>query len=155
VPAQLRNIAAGVLVGMLVGSVFSALLGGLFFGNRQIEIRTRPNQGIWRSMSNAITAGLVFGLALGVVGVIALKWATGGVFIGSIAGIVVFLTFGGAATIKHLLLRLVLHRSGDIPNNLARFLNFVARTGMMRRVGGGSMFVHRYLLDYFASQGRA
>ena len=151
IPDQLRHIIAGTLVGMLVGAVFSALLGGLLFGNRQIEIRTRPNQGIWRSVTNAVTAGLVFGLAVGVVAVIAFKWVVGGIFVGFIAVIAVFLTFGGIAAVKHLLLRLVLRQSGDIPGNFARFLDFAARAGMMRRVGGGAMFVHRYLLDYFAS----
>ena len=155
VPSQFNQITLGMLIGMLAGMVVGMLMGGLFFGNRQIEIRTRPNQGIRRSFFNATAAGLGFGLVLGVVVVIALGWVTGGVFVGTIAGAAAFLAFGGVAAIKHLLLRVVLRRSGDIPANYAHFLDFMARSGMIRQVGGGFMFVHRYLLEYFASRQNA
>jgi hypothetical protein len=135
---------------MSVGAVFGALFGGLFFGNRRIEIRTRPNQGIRRSAYNAFSIGVVSGLTLGTVAAVAFGWLPGGVFMGLLVAIPAFLVFGGAAVIKHALLRFVLIRSGDTPRNLAHFLDFAAHIGILRKVGGGTIFVHRYLLDYFA-----
>ena len=124
VPQQLNEIINGTLLGMSVGAVFGALFGGLFFGNRRIEIRTRPNQGIRRSAFNALSIGLASGLTLGTVAAVAFGWLPGGAFMGLLVTIPSFLVFGGAAVIKHALLRFVLIRSGDTPRNLAHFLHF-------------------------------
>ena len=61
------------------------------------------------------------------------------------------LAYGGYACLAHLALRLVLWRSGAIPWNYARFLDYCAERIFLRKVGGGYLFVHRMLLEYFAS----
>jgi len=40
---------------------------------------------------------------------------------------------------------------GEAPWNYARFLDYAARRVFLRKVGGGYIFVHRLLMDYFAA----
>ena len=48
------------------------------------------------------------------------------------------------------MLRQTLTRRGNLPANLTRFLDYVASLILMHKVGGGYIFIHRYLLEYFA-----
>jgi hypothetical protein len=50
----------------------------------------------------------------------------------------------------HVVLRYMLWRNGDVPLNYAWFLDYAAERVLLRKVGGGYMFIHRYLLEYFA-----
>ena len=62
------------------------------------------------------------------------------------------LILGGTDTvIKHLVLRVMLWRNGDIPTNYAKVLDHASNLILMRKVGGGYIFVHRYLLEHFAA----
>jgi len=61
------------------------------------------------------------------------------------------LSNGGAAYIQHAVLRTFLWRAGCIPWNHSRFLDYAAERILLRKVGGGYIFIHRLLLDYFAS----
>ena len=56
----------------------------------------------------------------------------------------------GFVCLKHLIVRLLLWRSGCIPWNYARFLDYAAERIFLQKVGGGYIFVHRTLLEYFA-----
>jgi hypothetical protein len=70
---------------------------------------------------------------------------------GLAVGLAVGLVFGGAdAVIKHLILRFVLWHNGDAPWNYAQFLDYCVNARLMRKVGGGYIFAHRYLMEYFA-----
>ena len=61
-------------------------------------------------------------------------------------------TLGGwAACIQHIVLRLLLWRIGAIPRDYVAFLDYAAERILLRKVGGGYIFVHRLLLEYFAS----
>jgi hypothetical protein len=55
------------------------------------------------------------------------------------------------AVLQHYSLRLVLWRNHDAPLNYVRFLDHAAERILLRKVGGGYIFVHRMLLEYFAS----
>ena len=58
---------------------------------------------------------------------------------------------GGAdVPIKHFVLRVLLSTSERIPWRLRPFLDSCAAQLLLRRVGGGYIFVHRYLLEHFA-----
>ena len=59
--------------------------------------------------------------------------------------------YGGRACIQHLVLRIMLWRNGSAPLNYVRFLDCAAERIFLRKVGGGYIFVHRLLLEYFAS----
>ena len=58
---------------------------------------------------------------------------------------------GGIACIKHVLLRVFLWRAEVLPWNYVRFLDYAAERILLRKVGGGYIFVHRLLLEYFAA----
>ena len=72
-------------------------------------------------------------------------------FTGPSCGLLVGLLIGGWACIQHTVLRVLLWRSGAIPWDYSQFLDFATERILLRKVGGGYIFVHRLLLDYFAS----
>ena len=45
----------------------------------------------------------------------------------------------------------LLWQAGVAPSNYPHFLDYAAEHILLRKVGGGYMFVHQLLLDYFAS----
>jgi hypothetical protein len=57
---------------------------------------------------------------------------------------------GGRAALQHLVLRLLLTRNQAAPWKYVRFLDEATDRLLLRKVGGGYVFVHRLLLDYFA-----
>ena len=61
------------------------------------------------------------------------------------------LSYGGYACMSHFALRLVLWRSGVIPWDYTRFLDYAADRIVLHKVGGGYIFVHRLVQDYFAA----
>jgi hypothetical protein len=152
-PPLARFVPAAVLISVVTLGlgVFSS---GLAFG--ELELRQQPNQGIWRSFSNANLIFLVMVLSLTAYGpgvLLILSWAAS--LLGGISGIIYFffgawMIFGGFTVIQHMVLRYVLYRDGRIPLNLARFLDYAASLVFMRKIGGGYIFLHRYLLEYFA-----
>ncbi len=91
-----------------------------------------------RSARNALLSGLSYGLFIGLLG-------------GLLGGLLFGLIFGGLACIQHLVLRIMLWRNSSAPLRYARFLDYAAGCIFLRKVGGGYIFVHRLLLEYFAS----
>ena len=69
---------------------------------------------------------------------------------GLVAGLVAGLVYGGSAVIQHIVLRRMLYPAGVSPLNYAAFLNYCVDRQMLRRVGGDYIFIHDYLLEYFA-----
>jgi hypothetical protein len=67
-------------------------------------------------------------------------------------GLLVALISGGLACFRHVILRWFLWRTQSIPWKYVRFLDFTTKRVLLRRVGGGYIFTHRLLLDYFATQ---
>jgi hypothetical protein len=158
-----QQIDSGMFLG-LMGGVCAGVVGGLIYGLTQglqgatIETKTVPNQGIWRTIFSAGLGGLMGGALSGLMITIVYGWLLGwqfgllyglsyGFFGGAIAG---FVFAGGQACLKHWVLRLILYRSGSIPWNYARFLNYATDRAFLQRVGGGYIFVHRSLLEHFA-----
>ena len=156
---ETRTAAFVLLAFSTSGTLFGALLGGRLRGQPQIDVRVIPNQGIWRSVNNAILIGILFGvlaLALNITLFGTLASGVGvqkaWVAIPAWSLVVVLhaaLFFGGAAVIKHGILRVILLSKGDISWNYAQFLDSAAMLGILRKVGGGYIFIHRYLLEYF------
>jgi hypothetical protein len=104
-----------------------------------------------------LVLGLVFGLVLGLVFRPSFGLLFGlvfGPFFGLLFGL---LPYGGNAVIQHYALRFLLTRQGILPypfrdRRLVAYLDAMADRILLRRVGGGWVFIHRYLLEYFASQ---
>ncbi|NIM16579.1 MAG: TIR domain-containing protein [Candidatus Aminicenantes bacterium] len=160
--AVLGWVAAVIItLSFTLGSIlFGALLKGLFSTKTAIEKRVTSNQGIRQSARNALLLGMLFGamsIALNAAffSVLSASFDLRGVIITVLGWSLVFvlnsaLIFGGTDVIKHLLLRFILFSNYNIPWNCAKFLDFCAEIDIMRKVGGGYIFVHRYLMEYFA-----
>jgi serine/threonine protein kinase len=154
----LLGLGAGLYVELLIVLVGVLLGGGLSSQMLEEHNRVKPNQGIRRSARNSMFVGLAVGIAIGLIsgllfGILAgpaiglsIGLLTG--FLGSLWG---GLWGGGDAWIKHVTLRLLLWRTGYVPWNYPRFLDFAAEHNLLCKVGGGYIFVHRLLLEYFAS----
>jgi hypothetical protein len=139
-----------VLFGGIMSSVYSFFEG---LKGRAIEQRTAPNQGVRRSLRNGLIADLILllggGLLSGLVtGSIAIAFVMFLLFLP--IAVVAFFTFGGFAAVQHAIVRRVLASEGQAPRNFADFLDFAASRVLLRKVGGGYIFIHRMLMNYFA-----
>jgi hypothetical protein len=153
-----RGIDAWFIASRLLSLVLACFLGVAIAGaiaRREVpKLRTHPSQGIWRSLRNAICVGaavmtLVFGwawLLLPREKRVLTAWEIA-VNLGLFAG---FFLGGGAACIKHLMLRVLLGCKRYTPWNLKRFFEHCVERIFLQKVGGGYLFIHRMLLDYFA-----
>ncbi len=144
----------GLFYGLVLG-----LIGGLIGGLDSAELMTRvtPNLGISRSARTAAIVGLVGGLVGALVGWLFYRLLYGqafglfgGLFYGPLSALVFGLAHGGYACLSHFTLRLVLWHSDAMPWRYARFLDYAAERLFLHKVGGGYIFVHRLLLEYFA-----
>jgi hypothetical protein len=118
---------------------------------RKLELPRFPNQGIYKSAWNALAGGL--GAALGIgVGVVLQVGLVGALAIGLSFGLIVGLWGGGIACLGHVAIRLLLVRNCSIPWKYVRFLDYAADRILLRKVGGGYMFIHRMLLEWFAAR---
>lgn len=129
-----------------------------------------PNERIWRSLRTfaVVVAGCTLGggFILGIVGVLlggllgggatavsaGMTLAAQAAWIGLLCGLLLGgLFFGGLACLQHVILRLLLTYKRVIPWNYARFLDYAAERILLHKIGGGYIFMHRMLLEYFAS----
>ncbi|MCB8975781.1 MAG: NACHT domain-containing protein [Ardenticatenaceae bacterium] len=134
----------------------------------ETKMRTTPGQGFVRSAQNGRLIGTITGvgtavsLTLGWLISNALNWglswqpfllfAVGAtLYLGLSAG----LAYGGLAAWQQRQLSQVLATSQLIPEDFLSFLDYAAERNLLRRVGGGYMFVHLLLLDYFRENGRS
>lgn len=138
-----HGLVSGLKAGLFSGLIFG-LLGGLMFGLKtgEAEVNLAPNLNIWISLKFGVIAGLLGGVLGGLFG---------GLRVGVLSGLFGWLIGGGEAFILHFFLRFTLWRSGYIPWRYARFLDYCAERIFLRKVGGGYIFIHRYLMEYFAS----
>ena len=68
-----------------------------------------------------------------------------------LSGLLLGLVYGGYACLSHLALRVILWGRGYLPWNIAHFLDYCTERIFLRKVGGGYIFIHRTLLEYFAT----
>lgn len=145
----------------LIGASGSLIFILLFLSGlipSELEYRTRPNQGIIVTVRNAIgifVISVIFHIIplflIGIGPIVTLEFAVamGISFIGSL-GALYLMAYGGISVLQHLTVRSLLEQQNKTPRNLAKFLNFTSELILTRRVGGGYIFIHRYLLEYFA-----
>ncbi len=170
IKAGLLGLGVG-LITVIVGSIFSyagllaydldaglgsvpgwiilfALLAGL--RGKKIETKNSPNQGVLLSARNGFIASVLFFLFFGFY----IGFLFNNLIVAIIAGLIValgaFLAYGGINVMKHLLVRFFLWLHKDLPWNYAHFLDTVVDRLLMHRVGGGYIFIHRLLQDYFS-----
>lgn len=80
----------------------------------------------------------------------------GGFFLRALGGILLVLLvvmpiLVGMNAIQHAILRWILYRNHLLPLRLVPFLDYCAERIFLRKVGGGYIFVHRLLMEHFAS----
>jgi hypothetical protein len=144
----------GLFVGAVLG-LLGAMVGGLLsmVNFRSTTEILRPNQGMRNSLKNALIVSLLLALLAGLFG-----WNTSGperidgvaTYFGLVWPIS-FLYFGGSAFLHHVTLRLLVSYYNILPLNLSLFCDEMTQRILLRRVGGGWVFIHRYLLEYFSS----
>jgi hypothetical protein len=151
------------LLGGLGGGLFFWLTPVLLEGFTVAEIGTQslPNEGIKRSIRNALIGALGYGLFTGPSALLAELSQAGnnaldlGLSMGLLFGLIGGLHFGGRTCLYHFALRLVLWHKNFAPLNYIRFLDYATARIFLRKVGGGYIFVHRMLLEYFAVKPQA
>ncbi|MEM8861253.1 MAG: hypothetical protein AAGD96_23245, partial [Chloroflexota bacterium] len=160
------GLATGPLAGLILG-LSLGLKGG--FANGTVNKHISPNQGTRNNLKVGLISGLAPGLFFGLFAVLFFERVyglgaalfakpTSGLFIGLVFGLFFGLfsglVFGLWAFCRHFILRTLLSRSGYLPlgfNNLIPFLNEAKSKLLLQQVGGGYIFIHRTLLEYFAS----
>ena len=163
----------GLIYGMIIGLVsgIAGILAGVLRSGWSPTILeehqfVRSNEGIRRSARNAliaacffgsvggVTSGFVCGIAFGWVGQLR-DWPILSMGFAIICGLIfatqAAILNGGIACIEHYMLRFYLWRTGSMPWKYSRFLDFADECILLRKLGGGYMFSHRLLLEYFAS----
>ncbi len=124
--------------------------------------RLVPNQGIRRSAPNGLVFGLISAVIVGLLAELSFGLIQGlsyglslvlpiGLSAGLSAGLLVGLLYGGLACLRHYVLRFLLWRTGSVSWHYVPFLDYAAERVLLRKVGGGYIFLHRLLLDYFAA----
>lgn len=167
------GLSAGIFVTIGMRLVYGLLQG---ISRRNLDNRHRylPNEGMRRSFYYSLLGG-----AIGIVVVTVLSVVTtvintvlsdgltgiqrGGVWLMSVhlglanalllgpaGGLLIGLLLGGLACVQHGVLRVILWKMGVLPLKPSRFLDYAADSVLLHRVGGGYIFVHRLLLEYFA-----
>ena len=175
-------LVGGILTATWLGAVLGEPVLGMLFGLVVVfgfglpvillaSIKTSeresipvPNQGVRKSLYHALTMGMLFGLLLGLI------FGFQGVLIGGLLGRLTswtvtgfsigFVHYGGFAVVQHYALRYLLAKQHFLPfpfqdGRLVAFLDAMHGRILLRRVGGGWIFVHRTLLEYFAGLAEA
>ena len=173
VPVAMLTMSASWIPVLLAGTMGAAV--GLIYGFEPSDSPTRvePNQGVRQSLRNAVLVGSVssiatfslmgllimpaFERAVGIDAVIAAGanpgYAAAIEAVGCVAASLGMI-FGGYAVTLHAGLRVVLAATSPIPLLWLPFLDRAVDLGILRRVGGGYIFVHRTMLEYFAETSR-
>ena len=73
--------------------------------------------------------------------------------LGTPIGIALGFVYGGAAVLLHACYRLLMVLTTPLPLTLVTWLDDATSRGLMRRVGGGYMFMHSTLLEHLAREG--
>ena len=150
------------LAASFLGSAFIAYFSGLDFGI--VSMRTEPNQGVYSTFWTASTVavitmvGTIFGSFILAtllslphpMQTLQVGFGYGLGFGAALLGYGPWTVLGGIGVYRHWMLRQTLTNHDYLPYNLARFLDYAASLILLRKVGGGYIFVHRYLLEYFA-----
>jgi energy-coupling factor transporter ATP-binding protein EcfA2 len=147
---SLSSLLTDGIIIMLGGELLFIIQSGWTSELLDERLLIKPNQGIWRSGRHGLIVGLIFG-GVGGLTLAFLANPLYGLVCGCILGLAVGVLNGGMACIKHALLRWSLWRAGVIPWHYSRLLDYGAERMFLSKVGGGYLFVHRLLLEHFAT----
>ncbi len=142
---------------ILAPTVWMIMIVGFGLTNGEIGTTAIPNQGIYDTARGALRISLAVNIPYALANIVGYglsgDWPGGignGLSAGITFGICCWLICGGLACVQHVIVRRMLCRSGVMPWNYAAFLDYAVEKTFLRRVGGGYVFLHRLLLEYFA-----
>ena len=144
-------VVLGLLLGF-IGALFSMLVPS------DLPAKARPGQGLIWSAQSALLAGAVVTLLYSILSTILMAITANphpfrlGIMAGFALGIAAAIWYGGLDAIEHLTLRFLLRWRGFTPRRYVDFLDYATRLIFLQKVGSGYIFIHRQLLDYFASK---
>jgi hypothetical protein len=164
----LTTLSFWLSLGLALG-VIIALMRGFSSSMLDTEQVIKPNQGIRNSFSNSLRLGLSSGVLVGGVIFFFYSFVIHTIFrVGylsqlpqnadiayavsdAIAVVYLFgLINGGFASVQHLMVRITLWQARCIPWRYSRFLDSAYDRILLSKVGGGYVFIHKLLLEYFA-----
>ncbi|GCE11156.1 toll/interleukin-1 receptor domain-containing protein [Tengunoibacter tsumagoiensis] len=161
---SLTSLGVALIIGLpiwLIVSIYRMASGQQVLQRAQF----RPNEGIRRSGKNGLLLGISLTIGLNLI-LDLVSWLfmpiwfgyrtnTGmflwGSLLGTCVGLALSLYFGLNAFTQHYILRLWLWLFDYLPLKLASFLDEMSERILLRRIGGSYIFIHRFLLDYFAT----
>lgn len=138
--AGLRAIPAWILL--------FALLVGL--RGRKIETKSAPNQGTRLSARNGLIAALLFFIPFVLFGFVLYDAFKPAIVAGFTVALGAFLLYGGSNVVKHYLIVVLLWLTRKMPWAFSHFLDSAVELLFLHRVGGGYIYIHRLLQDYFS-----
>jgi hypothetical protein len=161
------GLISALIIGLILGLGMGLQSGLLEFGSpggltHRVKVaKASPNQGIKLSLKNSLGMFLSTWLIGALISALydrlndgrslGPSWPSiGPIWTGLLLGIAVGLNRGGQAVVKHYALRLILWLNGYTPFKFVKFLDHCAKLIFLKKVGGGYIFIHGMLLDYFA-----
>lgn len=144
---------------LAIYSLFSIGVSSGLVGDT-LELRRSPGGSIRHSAQVAGVAFVIAVLSVAVLaGVVDLSNGASffhGFFIwlamaGLMFGVPTLLTYGGLGVVQYIALHYVLRQNNYTPTNYRAFLDYAAQSLLLRKVGNGYTFAHRYLLEHFAT----
>ena len=147
-------VIAGVLP--LVLGLFPAFIKGIRTGT--VDLKIKPNQGILLSARNSLVVGAIAWLVICIIDILVLTITNKPTFENVLYDLrkslflaLLLCAWYGRDVIHHYVLRLVLWAGGYTPLRLVRFLNQGVKLVFLQKVGGGYIFIHRLVMEHFAS----
>lgn len=118
--------------------------------------RDQPNQGVHRSLRNALLGGVLSGIMVcglgsvlgGLFGVEVLRGALFGLLGGMLTG---SLVYGGETVIQHYALRLLLYHNYFLPLRVVRFMESMRARILVQRGGAHYRFIHGTFQEHVAA----
>jgi hypothetical protein len=171
-------VSAGLGTGLLVvisTRLIYALLRGVSSRRLDDHYRSKPNEGIRRSLSHGLVGSVIgifvttcFSVITSVIaallsyGLSSLPrssiWLTSvgmglsnALLLAPTGGLLAGLLLGGLAFLQYTILRFILWRTRNSPRDLFLLLEDATARILLHKVGGGYLFAHRFLLEYFAA----
>ena len=158
------NFASNIVGAGITGAILALLLA---LEPSERPVKVRPNAGIAQSRANALRVSLASAVPVGLAFALVIQphilrslsvvhkfSGEGRLVVGIAVGMFVFtamfLIYGGFTVLMHYVLRVWLAIRTPLPIDLVALLDRAVELGLMRRVGGGYVFLHRTLLDHFA-----
>ena len=158
---QTTNISTVAILLFLILAGAGLIYGGAKGGAKAHTVKVSPNEGIkltLKTMLMVLTFVMIEVLLMVSVLIVTLgisrSWSLITVILifGSLLGMVLALRKGGLDIVQHYTIRCIMYKA--FPFNYARFLDPAVDLIFLERVGGGFIFVHKFLLDHFADQKR-